>query len=101
MDGVEGRVAGVLSNRRSPSSSPPRKRGPISHRGRAWNGREMGSRFRGNDVIFTETDPTRRRRRTKVRLQPRSEERSVGKECVSTGRSRWAPSHQKKNKRKN
>src|SRR3546814_7811665 len=54
MDGVEGRVAGVLSNRRSPSSSPPRKRGPISHRGRAWNGREMGSRFRGNDVIFTE-----------------------------------------------
>src|SRR3546814_2695540 len=23
----------------------------------------------------------------------RSEERRVGKECVSTGRSRWAPSH--------
>src|SRR3546814_6180699 len=24
---------------------------------------------------------------------PRSEERRVGKECVSTGRSRWSPSH--------
>src|SRR3546814_10110833 len=28
----------------------------------------------------------------------RSEERRVGKECVSTGRSRWAPYHSKKNK---
>src|SRR3546814_12215599 len=26
----------------------------------------------------------------------RSEERSVGKECVSTCRSRWSPHHQKK-----
>src|SRR3546814_14138388 len=30
----------------------------------------------------------------------RSEERRVGKECVSTCRSRWSPSHKKKNKRK-
>src|SRR3546814_17335739 len=29
--------------------------------------------------------------------QTRSEERRVGQECVSTGRSRWAPSHQNKN----
>src|SRR3546814_16691146 len=28
----------------------------------------------------------------------RSEERRVGKECVSTCRSRWAPYHKKKNK---
>src|SRR3546814_20030379 len=27
------------------------------------------------------------------RGQPRSEERRVGKGCVSTGRSRWSPSH--------
>src|SRR3546814_16010258 len=27
------------------------------------------------------------------RLYSRSEERSVGKECVSTCRSRWSPSH--------
>src|SRR3546814_17060544 len=29
----------------------------------------------------------------------RSEERRVGKECVSTFRSRWSPSHYKKNTR--
>src|SRR3546814_18078888 len=27
------------------------------------------------------------------RVQPRSEERRVGKECVSTCRSRWSPVH--------
>src|SRR3546814_12901606 len=31
----------------------------------------------------------------------RSEERSVGKECVSTCRSRWSPYHSKKNKKMN
>src|SRR3546814_13004559 len=31
----------------------------------------------------------------------RSEERRVGKECVSTCRSRWAPSHSKKKKHYN
>src|SRR3546814_17272749 len=30
-------------------------------------------------------------------LKPRSEERRVGKECVSTCRSRWSPSHEKQN----
>src|SRR3546814_11031052 len=30
----------------------------------------------------------------------RSEERRVGKECVSTCRSRWSPSHTKKKKKK-
>src|SRR3546814_15310537 len=29
-------------------------------------------------------------------LAPRSEERRVGKECVSTFRSRWSPAHEKK-----
>src|SRR3546814_14309772 len=29
---------------------------------------------------------------------PRSEERRVGKECVSTCRFRWSPFHEKKNK---
>src|SRR3546814_18352636 len=32
------------------------------------------------------------------RQQQRSEERRVGKECVSTCRSRWSPYHYKKNK---
>src|SRR3546814_13638453 len=31
----------------------------------------------------------------------RSEERRVGKECVSTCRSRWSPYHSKKNNKKN
>src|SRR3546814_19610512 len=33
-----------------------------------------------------------------VNLNQRSEERRVGKECVSTCRSRWSPYHEKKNK---
>src|SRR3546814_16375691 len=33
-------------------------------------------------------------------IQERSEERSVGKECVSTCRSRWSPFHTKKNTHK-
>src|SRR3546814_11331455 len=32
-------------------------------------------------------------------LQGRSEERRVGKECVSTCRSRWSPYHYKKKKK--
>src|SRR3546814_16375008 len=31
----------------------------------------------------------------------RSEERRVGKECVSTCRSRWEPDHEKKNRKNN
>src|SRR3546814_20053508 len=31
--------------------------------------------------------------RVGLELRPRSEERRVGKECVSTGRSRWVPYH--------
>src|SRR3546814_19732572 len=34
------------------------------------------------------------------RGQPRSEERRVGKECVSTCRSRWSPYHSKNKKLK-
>src|SRR3546814_9435476 len=34
---------------------------------------------------------------THVGSSPRSEERRVGKECVSTCRSRWSPYHSKKN----
>src|SRR3546814_13390156 len=31
-----------------------------------------------------------------AKVGPRSEERRVGKECVSTCRSRWSPYHEKK-----
>src|SRR3546814_15627425 len=35
---------------------------------------------------------------TEIRRFMRSEERRVGKECVSTCRSRWSPYHEKKKK---
>src|SRR3546814_16433687 len=35
---------------------------------------------------------------TRPKPQSRSEERRVGKECVSTCRSRWSPHHYKKNR---
>src|SRR3546814_15773675 len=35
-----------------------------------------------------------------IRVDPRSEERRVGKECVSTLRSRWSPYHSKKQKKR-
>src|SRR3546814_11995365 len=38
-------------------------------------------------------------RRARRHGSPRSEERRVGKECVSTCRSRWSPYHEKKNKK--
>src|SRR3546814_15139167 len=38
----------------------------------------------------------RRRRRAAAQHGRRSEERRVGKECVSTCRSRWSPYHYKK-----
>src|SRR3546814_18678186 len=39
-------------------------------------------------------------RRLRPRLAGRSEARRVGKECVSTGRSRWSPYNSKKKERK-
>src|SRR3546814_18830927 len=37
-------------------------------------------------------------REAAVRINARSEERRVGKACVSTWRSRWSPYHKKKRK---
>src|SRR3546814_16447093 len=43
-----------------------------------------------------------RQRLLRLRLAlPRSEERRVGNECVSTVRSRWSPYHYKKKQKKN
>src|SRR3546814_15287018 len=41
--------------------------------------------------------PDRANARQDRRAAGRSEERRVGKECVSTCRSRWSPDHEKKN----
>src|SRR3546814_11361409 len=54
-------------------------------------------------LVVGETVGDRRQRRACVVVAvdmrgERSEERRVGKECVSTCRSRWSPYHSKKNK---
>src|SRR3546814_19909333 len=49
-------------------------------------------------VLLLEASSLRHRRPGRpFRRRPRSEERRVGKECVSTCRSRWSPYHYKKN----
>src|SRR3546814_11561390 len=53
----------------------------------------------GNELIDVESLPQRletshdRSAACGDRISPRSEERRVGKECVSTCRSRWSPYH--------
>src|SRR3546814_13911720 len=57
-------------------------------------------------AIFDNFSQRRAKSNAKEKCDPkgstanRSEERRVGKECVSTCRSRWAPSHSKKKKQK-
>src|SRR3546814_16562080 len=53
---------------------------------------EIGVRQRAPDRTRRGKQPPRR-----IRSAGRSEERRVGKECVSTCRSRWSPYHYKKN----
>src|SRR3546814_21002875 len=50
----------------------------------------------GYGVIATASGEEALQRLDNVRPQMRSEERRVGKECVSTCRSRWSPYHSKK-----
>src|SRR3546814_13908365 len=70
----------------------------------------IGKRYRRQDAIGTpfcitvdyetlENDTVTIRHRDS--MAPRSEEHRVGKECVSTCRSRWSPYHQKKKNKKN
>src|SRR3546814_17896811 len=50
-------------------------------------------------AVILRCDPRMTQQRGDKRLIAcRSEERRVGEECVSTGRSRWSPEHLKKNK---
>src|SRR3546814_5490293 len=55
----------------------------------ARQARATGSRVRANDVMKGD------------REKSRSEERRVGKECDSTGKSRWWPYHKTKNNNNN
>src|SRR3546814_19426794 len=59
--------------------------------------RRLGGSCAGGHARQDQPDSSCRRRHFPG---PRSEERRVGKECVSTCRSRWSPSHYKKKDRK-
>src|SRR3546814_20169697 len=62
----------------------------------AWRGGDHCCREQSSRRPASSVPAVTRRRRTADR--PRSEERRVGKECVSTCRSRWSPSHYKNKK---
>src|SRR3546814_13112650 len=54
--------------------------------------------YRGPVLLLAQGGQRARRQLARVGAGPfSSEERRVGKECVSTCRSRWSPSHSKKN----
>src|SRR3546814_21127357 len=53
----------------------------------------------GMDVDDFQGGPARKHRAGLAMRVRRSEERRVGKECVSTCRSRWSPDHSKKNRK--
>src|SRR3546814_16934737 len=69
----------------------------------ATDGAGVGPHFDSYDVFLLQAHGKRRWRisqQKNMTLQPglpRSEERRVGKECVSTVRSRWSPYPSKKN----
>src|SRR3546814_19754022 len=70
----------------------------------ALNHQDFGYRWVTRFIALDKTDATKAL--TKIRRQwfnkrKRSEERRVGKECVSTCRSRWSRYHYKKKKRQN
>src|SRR3546814_13352684 len=56
---------------------------------------EVGQPVRPNswEVIFTRACNRCAENSFPLSISPRSEERRVGKECVSTCRSRWSPYH--------
>src|SRR3546814_17759756 len=72
----------------------PRERQAISSSRSASQARPMGmrmTRLETNKVISAKHKAIKYRK-----MMTRTEERRVGKECVSTCKSRWAPSHKKK-----
>src|SRR3546814_13427984 len=77
-------------HQRRTADQPPAQRANPGHIPAA-TGRRRG--FRGRLVVVR---VTRHAARNSSSVRCRSEERRVGKECVSTCRSRWSPYHEKK-----
>src|SRR3546814_11607306 len=83
-----GYVSGeLLSRRPSPNESARRKERPTDERSRSRR-----SRGAAEICVLQGSEPGR------SATCGRSEERRIGKECVSTCRSGWTPDHEKKNK---
>src|SRR3546814_3886504 len=59
--------------------------------GRTRLAQDVPERFAG--ALARHLDQAERRERMDLRAGVRTEERRVGKECVSTCRSRWSPYH--------
>src|SRR3546814_16704178 len=91
----------TTQSRNDDPTAPPRPCGDLLRSERPWHHLHRIQRDR-----HCEQDPRSRRhpaddsRRVEGPTHRRSEERSVGKECVSTCRSRWSPYHKKKNKKR-
>src|SRR3546814_14858642 len=65
---------------------------PLDNKGARWMNRRLGFTYCG--IVKTEVDPCEIVMMTKKDwLASRSEERRVGKACVSTCRSRWSRWH--------
>src|SRR3546814_15064105 len=86
-----------MAGRPMPLEAPLRKRGsgPRAIPGGicAFGVTDEGELSRG---VFCYFNSVQRRRPWRNLFSQRSEERRVGKECVSTCRSRWSPYHYKK-----
>src|SRR3546814_15706426 len=80
---------------------PHRCRRPLGEHGRRHPERrlvpvEPGGAWPRLFALHPGADVLARRRAAEHAEARRSEERSVGKECVSTGSTRWSPYHSKK-----
>src|SRR3546814_14723416 len=63
--------------------------------------REIGTQILKEVINYAESAVCRRKQILHYFGESRSEERRVGKECVSTCRSRWSPYHKKKKTKRN
>src|SRR3546814_18770803 len=94
--------------KKSDATDPDRARRFVAAKWKAWYGSFPRKRYEP-PVLLTEVSLDLARRiqadnikwaKGKQAAARRSDERRVGKECVSTCRSRWSPDHEKKKKTK-
>src|SRR3546814_16986582 len=84
-----------------PAYLPNRREGRRRRARRRGNGRVRPSAATAGAQLNVSSQGDLQSCPTRKIWKPRSEERRVGKECVSTCRSRWSPYHKKKKSSKN